>query len=144
MYELKTKENDLDGLAFIEKIEHAGKKTDALQLLDLFADATETQAKMWGESIIGFGSYHYRYASGHEGDAAIVGFSPRKAKISLYIYLSEEQKLDWLPKLGKHSIGASCIYINKLADIDPEILTQMIKIGWQNIVEMYPKQSVSR
>ncbi len=81
MYELKTRENDRDVLEFIEAIEHDRKREDALKLLDIFTKTTGYPAKMWGTTIIGFGSYHYKYASGHEGDAPLVGFSPRKARL---------------------------------------------------------------
>jgi hypothetical protein len=84
MYELKTKENDSSVLEFIESVDNPKKKEDAYKLLDIFTETTGYPAKMWGPSIIGFGSYHYKYATGHEGDPPLVGFSPRKAKISLY------------------------------------------------------------
>ncbi len=88
MYELKTKETDENVIEFIEKVESQKKREDAYRLLQLFTEATGFEAKMWGPSIIGFGAYHYVYKTGHEGDAPLVGFSPRKAKISLYFALS--------------------------------------------------------
>ena len=139
MAELKTKPNDVSVTDFINQIENPRKREEALQLLTIFEEVTGVNAQMWGESIIGFGSYHYKYASGHEGDAAIVGFSPRKAKTSLYIYLPEEEKEAWQKKLGKVTAGVACIYVNKLADIDQEVLKEMIKVGWKLIKELYPE-----
>lgn len=93
MYEPKMKETDDSVIEFIECVENEKKKADAHQLLEIFEEVTGYNAKMWGSSIIGFGSYHYKYASGREGDAPLVGFSPRKAKISLYLtYESEERE----------------------------------------------------
>ena len=89
MYELKTKETESSVIEFIENVDNLKKREDAYKLLDIFSETTGYPAKMWGPSIIGFGSYHYKYESGHEGDAALVGFSPRKAKISLYFTTDE-------------------------------------------------------
>jgi uncharacterized protein YdhG (YjbR/CyaY superfamily) len=100
--------------------------------------ATGFEPKMWGPSIIGFGSYHYKYASGHEGDAPLVGFSPRKTAISLYIYFSTESKDELLSKFGKHKAAKGCIYINKLADIDIEILKIMITASVKELQKLYP------
>ena len=126
MYELKTKETDNSVIEFIENVENPKKREDAYKLLDIFTETTGLQAKMWGPSIIGFGSYHYKYASGHEGDAPIVGFSPRKAKISLYLTTSEGVREKLLNELGKHTTGKMCVYVNKLADIDVEVLKEFI------------------
>ncbi|GFR37041.1 hypothetical protein PRECH8_03370 [Insulibacter thermoxylanivorax] len=93
---------------------------------------------MWGTSIIGFGSYHYVYPTGHEGDAPYVGFSPRKAKISLYLMLSEDDREQLLSKLGKHTTGKACVYINKLDDIDLEVLKQLIQRSVAYLQELYP------
>src|SRR5687768_10132755 len=103
MYELKTKENDSSVLEFIESVDNPGKRGDAYRLLDIFAETTGYPAKMWGSSIIGFGSYHYKYESGHEGDAPLVGFSPRKAKISLYFAPGDEAREELLKSFGKHT-----------------------------------------
>jgi hypothetical protein len=92
---------------------------------------------MWGPSIIGFGSYHYRYESEHEGDAAIVGFSPRKSNFSLYLFAQDPQCQALLEKLGKHKVGKACIYINKLADIDVKVLKQIIQRSVQAVSELY-------
>lgn len=126
-YEPKMKENDNSVIEFIETVENPRKRQDAYQLLDLFTDVTSYPAKMWGTSIIGFGSYHYKYASGHEGDAPLTGFSPRKAKISLYLMMENEDYENFAPDFGKHTRGKACIYVNKLADIHVTVLIDMIK-----------------
>ncbi|WP_053217050.1 DUF1801 domain-containing protein [Virgibacillus senegalensis] len=138
MYELKTKENDRSVLEFIDAVDHPKKKEDAYRLLDLFTETTGYQAKMWGTSIIGFGAYHYKYASGHEGDAPLVGFSPRKARISLYMATGDPDRGALLDKLGKHKAGKACVYINKLDDIDREVLKQMITQSVAFLQETYP------
>ncbi|PID22991.1 hypothetical protein CSV61_00605 [Sporosarcina sp. P3] len=140
MYELKTKETDSSVIEFIENIDQLKKREDAYKLVDIFTEATGYQAKMWGPSIIGFGTYHYKYRSGHEGDAPIVGFSPRKAKISLYLTLGNEQREQLLKGFGKYTTGKSCIYINKLADIEIEILKNLIEQSACFINELYPNQ----
>lgn len=126
MYELKTKVNDNSVIEFIEQVENEKKREDAYRLLDIFTETTGFDAKMWGPSIIGFGSYHYKYASGHEGDAPLVGFSPRKGKISLYFAPGDEARSELLDKLGKHTSGKACVYINKVSDIDVSVLQGLI------------------
>jgi hypothetical protein len=140
MYELKTKENNSDVIEFIETIENPKKREDAYILLDIFTETTGFQAKMWGTSIIGFGSYHYKYKSGHEGDAPLVGFSPRKAKISLYFATGDTHRDDLLKDLGKHTTGKACVYINKIADIDVDVLKAIIKQSVAYLKETYPNQ----
>ena len=139
MYELKTKENDNSVTDFIDKVEHPQKRADAFQLLEIFKEATELEAKMWGESMIGFGSYHYKYASGHEGVAFLTGFSPRKSKISLYLDLWDPQSEVLLNELGKHTKGKSCVYVNKLSDIDIEVLRKLIALSIKSAREKYPE-----
>ncbi|PAD22146.1 DUF1801 domain-containing protein [Terribacillus saccharophilus] len=138
-YELKTKETDNSVLDFIEAVENPKKREDAYKLLDIFTEATGYEAKMWGTSIIGFGSYHYRYATGHEGDAPLVGYSPRKANISLYLAPGETNREERLQKLGKHKTGKACVYINKTADIDENVLKQLIHDSVNFLREMYPE-----
>ncbi|GAF64285.1 hypothetical protein BTS2_1177 [Bacillus sp. TS-2] len=138
MYEQKTKETDNSVIEFIETVENEKKRSDAYRLLEIFEEVTGYRAKMWGPSIIGFGSYHYKYASGHEGDAPLVGFSPRKAKISLYLAYESEEREKLLEGFGKHTKGKACIYINKLADIDTEILKALIVHTVKTFQEMYP------
>ncbi|MCI1592757.1 DUF1801 domain-containing protein [Heyndrickxia oleronia] len=138
MYKLKTKENDHSVIEFIENIENPKKREDAYQLLDIFTETTGYPAKMWGTSIIGFGSYHYKYKSGHEGDAPFVGFSPRKAKISLYLATGEPKREELLNQLGKHTTGKACVYVNKLSDIDVTILKSLIDQSVNFLKVTYP------
>lgn len=137
-YELKTKETDSSVIEFIEKVENVKKREDAYQLLDIFTEATGYQAKMWGPSIIGFGKYHYKYASGHEGDAPLVGFSPRKAKISLYFATGDTKREDLLKDFGKHTTGKACVYINKVADINIDVLKALINQSVAFLKKAYP------
>lgn len=138
MYELKTKQNDSDVIEFIEKVENPKKRKDAYELLDIFSETTGFQAKMWGDSIIGFGSYHYKYKTGHEGDAPLVGFSPRKSKISLYFATGDSQRDALLKDFGKHTSGKACVYINKIADIDIVVLKALIQQSVTFLNETYP------
>ncbi|GMR69103.1 DUF1801 domain-containing protein [Bacillus sp. MN7755] len=138
MYELKTKETNNSVVEFIECVENLKKRESAYQLLDIFTETTGYTAKMWGPSIIGFGTYHYKYASGHEGDAPLVGFSPRKAKISLYFAADDPKREELLKNFGKYTSGKSCIYINKIADIDSNVLKAQIKQSVSFLKETYP------
>ncbi|MBB4826148.1 phage-related tail protein [Sporosarcina luteola] len=140
MYEQKTKVTDQSVIEFIEQVESPKKRADAYRLLDLFRDTTGYEAKMWGPSMIGFGKYHYVYASGHEGDAPLVGFSPRKAKISLYFATGDPDREDLLQQFGKHTAGKACVYINKLDDVDEQILQQLITQSVRFLQELYPEQ----
>lgn len=140
MYELKTKENDRDVIEFIEAVENPKKREDAYKLLDIFTEISGYSAKMWGPSIIGFGKYHYKYQTGHEGDAPLVGFSPRKAKISLYFATGDTNREELLEKFGKHTSGKACVYINKVADIDVEVLKALIVQSIDFLRKTYPDQ----
>lgn len=138
MYQLKTKETEDSVLAFINEVVSDKKREDASKLLDIFTEETGYKAKMWGPSIIGFGSYHYKYPSGYEGDAPLVGFSPRKAKISLYFATGDDQREDLLKTFGKHTPGKACVYINKVADIDVDVLKALINQSVNFLRETYP------
>lgn len=140
MYEQKKKETDNSVVEFIEQVDSPKKREDAYRLLDIFEETSGFPAKMWGPSIIGYGSYHYRYASGHEGDAPLVGFSPRKAKISLYFAPGDDKREELLKNFGKHTAGKGCVYINKIADIDVEVLKQLIRESIVFLNETYPDQ----
>ncbi|WP_335871665.1 DUF1801 domain-containing protein [Bacillus sp. 2205SS5-2] len=139
MYELKTKEKDNSVMEFIENVDNPRKREDAYRLLDIFTETTGYQGKMWGPSIIGFGSYHYRYPTGHEGDAPLVGFSPRKAKISLYFATGDTKRDELLNKFGQHTSGKACVYINKVADIEVDVLQELIHQSTSFLREMYPE-----
>lgn len=106
--------------------------------MDIFTETTGYEAKMWGPSIIGFGTYHYKYESGHEGDAPLVGFSPRKAKISLYFATGDSEREDLLKDFGKHTTGKACVYINKVADIDVDVLKALIVQSVEFLKQTYP------
>jgi hypothetical protein len=138
MYEQKTKETDSSVIEFIENVENLKKREDAYKLLDIFSETTKHQAKMWGPSIIGFGSYHYKYESGHEGDAPLVGFSPRNAKISLYFATGDTKRGEALSRIGKHTSGKSCVYINKVEDIDIDVLKELINQSLLFLQENHP------
>lgn len=139
MYQAKTKENEQDVLAFIQQVESDKKREDALTLLNIFTETSGHPPKMWGDSIIGFGHYHYTYASGHEGDAPLVGFSPRKAKTSLYFATGDSEREKLLKNLGKHTSGKACVYINKLDDIDVDVLKQLITQSINFLKTLYPE-----
>ena len=128
----KTTETNESTTDFINTfVEEETKRKDAFELIKIMQEVTHFEPKMWGASIIGFGSYHYKYASGHEGDAPLVGFSPRKAAISLYINIPTENRDELLSKLGKHKASKGCIYVKKIADIDIEVLKKMISLSLQ-------------
>lgn len=138
MYEQKTKETNNDVIEFIENVENIKKRADAYKLLEIFTKATGFEAKMWGPSIIGFGSYHYVYKTGHEGDAPLVGFSPRKAKVSLYFATGNTERDALLEKFGKHTSGKACVYINKVEDIDTDVLVELIHQSVHFLQALYP------
>jgi hypothetical protein len=106
-------------------VEKEQRKTDSFQIIELLQEWSGEEPKMWGPSIIGFGNYHYKYASGHEGDAPVLAFSPRKAAISFYVFSDTEKSKLLLGSLGKFKMGKSCIYVKKLADIDVKILQEL-------------------
>ncbi len=146
MAENKTQETDTAIEDFIASVEPEAKREDAKVLDALFRKVTGEEPKMWGPSIIGYGKYHYKYASGREGDWMRTGFSPRKAKHSLYLTggycdeLAAGERKEILERLGKHSEGKSCLYINKLADIDLEVLEEMISNDWAHMNRIYPPE----
>lgn len=124
----KTTETTNDVFDFINSFANTPqKKEDSYRLLALMEDISGYPPKLWGPSIIGFGKYHYQYASGHEGDAPLIAFSPRNAAISLYVYTGDEVHKHLLNDLGKFKIGKSCIYIKKLDDINLDKLQEMMK-----------------
>lgn len=126
MSNLKTTRNDGDVRAYLESVANKQRRQDALAMLELMREITGEEAEMWGESIVGFGSYRYRYASGRQGDWFLTGFAPRKQALTLYIMPGFERYEALLAKLGKHKIGKSCLYINKLADVDEDALKEII------------------
>ena len=122
----KTTYTTADVYEFINTyVETEQKRQDSLELITLLRDISGEEPKMWGPTIIGFGNYHYKYASGHEGDAPILGFSPRKAAFSLYVYSDTEKSKLLLADLGKFKMGKACIYVKKLSDINIPILREL-------------------
>ena len=127
MSEIKTQKNDADVVAFLNGIENEQRRKDSFALLNLMTEITGEQPVMWGDSIIGYGTYHYHYASGREGDWMKVGFSPRKQALTLYLSYGFEEKQDLLERLGKHKTGKACLYIKKLENVDRDVLREMIQ-----------------
>lgn len=134
----KTTETEVSVIDFLNQfVDNEQKKQDSLQLIDLMKKWSGFEPKMWGPTMIGFGSYHYKYASGHEGDAMLIGFSPRKAEFSLYVSAPGNENKTLLEKLGKYKMGKSCIYFKKLADLDLGTLEKLSKETIRYIKEKY-------
>jgi Domain of unknown function (DU1801) len=129
MAETKTKPTDVSVDAFLDDVEHAVRSADGKVVRAMMERVTGEPAVMWGPSIVGFGSYHYRYSSGHEGDICRVGFSPRSANLVLYVGGFPEYE-PLLARLGKHRRSKACLYVNKLADVDPEVLEEIVRRTW--------------
>ncbi len=138
MAENKTKPTDVSVDAFIDSVTNLGRQADARVVLAMMARVTGEPPRMWGPSIIGFGSYHYRYESGHEGDMCRIGFSPRAANTVLYIMPGFATEGERLAALGKHKIGKSCLYVNRLADVDLTVLEAMVRDAWEWMNARYP------
>jgi Domain of unknown function (DU1801) len=126
MAENKTKATEASVESYFSSIQDEGRRKDCVALAKLMARATKEQPKMWGTSIVGFGSYHYRYESGREGDSCLTGFSSRKGDISLYLVADFPGQKELLSKLGKHKMGKGCLYIRELSDVDPAVLAQLV------------------
>lgn len=126
MADNKTKPTSLSVAAFIDAITDSARRTDAKTLVKVMQNASGEKPQMWGPSIVGFGSYHYKYASGREGDMPLIGFSPRKAATVLYGMIASDDCKALLPKLGKHTTGKGCLYIKTLADVDQQVLKSMV------------------
>jgi hypothetical protein len=139
MYELKTKVNDADVVKFLKSVKDEKQREDSLVLLDLMTKIIKQPAKMWGPSIVGFGSYHYKYDSGHEGDMCLTGFSPRKQNLTLYIVPGFEKNKDLMKNLGKYKTSKSCLYIKRLEDVDMKVLQELIKRGLAQTKESVKK-----
>jgi hypothetical protein len=138
MSDNKTRPTDQNAIDFLNSVEHKTRREDGFTLLKMMEDITGENAVMWGNSIVGFGSYHYKYESGREGDMPLVGFSPRKQSMTLYIMPGFDEYEDMLAALGKHKIGKSCLYINKLADVDEEVLRKLIRHLYEHMKETNP------
>jgi hypothetical protein len=126
MVELKTKPTGDDVEAFVASLPDAAKRDDALVLLDMLRQVTGETPKLWSSNIVGFGDYHYRYATGREGDWFVTGFSPRKQNLTLYSVGGFDAYPELLARLGKHKLGKGCLYINKLKDVDQDVLRELM------------------
>jgi hypothetical protein len=124
--ELKTKETRASVEKFLNEIKDDKKREDSYKILKLMKQITKAEPKMWGGSIVGFGDYHYKYASGREGDWFLTGFSPRKQSLTLYLMTYLEKHETILKKLGKYKTGKGCLYINKLEDVNMKVLKELI------------------
>ncbi len=140
MSQNKTVATSVDPKSFVDALEHKTRRADGLVLLELFAEVSGFQPKMWGPTIVGFGRYHYTYETGREGDFLATGFSPRKANLSIYIMPGYQDYSEILSRLGKHKLGKSCLYVNKLADIDLDVLRELISAGLRDLDKIWPIQ----
>lgn len=127
MSENKTRPTNQNVVDFLNNVDHKTRREDSFALLEMMKEITGEDAVMWGTSIVGFGSHHYKYESGREGDMPNIGFSPRKQSMTLYIMPGFDDYEGMLAELGKHKIGRSCLYVNKLADVDDNVLRRLIK-----------------
>ena len=126
MSTLKTRKTKASVKKFLDSVNEEGKRQDSFTILEIMKEITGDEPAMWGPSIIGFGSYHYKYKSGREGDWFLTGFSPRKQSLTLYLHSGFDQYESLLESLGKHKTGKSCLYINKLDDVDTSVLKELI------------------
>jgi hypothetical protein len=138
MAELKTQRNDKNVEDFLNTVSDEKKRTDSFTILELMEDVTGAEAEMWGDSIIGFGSYHYKYANGRNAEWFLTGFSPRKQNLTLYIMSGFDEYDDLLGKLGKHSTGKSCLYIKRLEDVDQDVLRDLVSKSVEHMKETNP------
>ena len=138
MAKMKTTPTQASVDAYIDAVEDARKRTDCRAVAAMMAEVTGAPARMWGPSIVGFGSYHYRYASGREGDFMETGFAARKRAVTLYIMAGFSEYGDLLAKLGKHHTGKSCLYVKCLADVDQAVLREMVERSVAWIRARYP------
>ena len=139
MAETKPKPTEVSVASFIEAVDNPVRREDAEAVRALMERVSGEPARMWGPSIIGFGSYHYRYESGHEGDACRLGFSPRKAELVLYVLTGEAEQEAQLARLGKHKTGKSCLYIKRLADVDMKVLEEITRSALAHMDARYPR-----
>ena len=138
MAELKTQENDASVDDYLNSVEDEKKREASFRVKELMEDVTGEEARMWGDSIVGFGHYKYKYASGREGEWMLVGFAPRKKNLTLYIMSGFDEYDDLLGKLGKHSTGKSCLYIKKLEDVDQDVLRDLVSKSVEHMKETNP------
>jgi len=135
---LKTKPTNKSVEQFLKKVENPTKREDSFKILELMKEVTQEKPVIWGDSIVGFGSYHYKYASSREGDWPVVGFSPRKQNLALYIMTGFDRYEEILENLGKFKTGKSCLYINKLNDVNMQSLKKLVSESVKHMKEQYP------
>jgi len=138
MAELKTKVNDESVEAYLASIENDQRREECSVIDRLMQRATRLEPKMWGASIVGYGSYHYKYASGREGDWLATGFAPRKQAMTIYVMLGFGNYDELMARLGKYKTGKSCLYVNKLENIDIDVLEQLVRRSFKDLKRKYP------
>ena len=137
MAELKTKQNRASVSAFLKSVENDQRRKDSQELLAMMKAVTGKAPKMWGDSIVGFGTYHYKYQTGREGDWMVTGFSPRKQNLTVYIMPGFSNYQALLRKLGKYKTSVSCLYLNKLDDVDRKVLKQLVTRAYRDMQKIY-------
>ena len=135
--ELKTKGNDASVTKFLDGVVDEGKRNDCFELLEMMRQITKEKPKMWGSSIVGFGSYHYRGKSGREGDWMLIGFSPRKQNLTLYLMGGFDAHAALLEKLGKFTTGAGCLYVKALEDVDKKVLRKLVQASVKRMKQLH-------
>ncbi len=143
MTELKTKVNDADVVAFLNGVADERKRQDCFAVLELMRRVTGEEPKMWGASIVGFGAYHYVYATGNSGDWLLTGFAPRAQNITLYIIAGFDQYPDLMARLGKYKTGKSCLYVKRLADVDLAVLEELVALSVEHMRQTNPPANVA-
>jgi hypothetical protein len=126
MSDLKTKPTGESVEAFLRSVPDPRRRADAFTILKMMREVTGAEPQMWGDSIVGFGEYHYKYASGREGNWFLVGFSPRKRNLTIYLNYGFDESAELMQRLGKHRTGAACLYVNKLQDVDLDVLREVV------------------
>ncbi len=138
MAELKTKRNKGDVQTYLNSVENEVKRQDSFTIMELMKKVTGEEPEMWGDSIVGYGTYHYKYASGREGNWFLTGFAPRKQNLTLYIMAGFDQYDKLLGDLGKYKTGKSCLYINKLEDVDQDVLRELVRQSVEHMKNTNP------
>jgi hypothetical protein len=136
--QLKTTETAASVDRFLDSVEDANRRADCRAVVAMMEEVTGEPPKMWGPSIVGFGRYHYRYESGREGDWFLTGVSPRKQNLTLYVMAGFDEYEELLARLGKHKTGRSCLYVKRLADLDPEVLRRLVALSVDEMRRRYP------
>ncbi len=137
MAELRTRANDASVEAFLDSVVDESRRADCMRVIEIMRAATGAEPRMWGNSIVGFGEYHYRYESGREGDFFLTGFSPRKKDLTLYIMAGFDRYDTLLAKLGRFRTGKSCLYLKRLSDVDLKVLDELVKASVRHMQVTY-------